>query len=79
MKYLMCIFKKHKLEPSIVNTISKNNWIKRCSRCGLYLMHGDIGTVILTKKQAMKIKDEYEKVFPYMVAKENEAVERRCE
>lgn len=69
MKFLICLFKKHTLEPSIVNTICKNNWLKRCSRCGLYLMHGDIGTVILTKKQAMKIKAEYEKEFPYMVSK----------
>lgn len=69
MKLLICIFKKHKLEPSIVNTICKNNWLKRCSRCGLYLMHGDIGTAILTKRQAMKIKAEFEKEFPYAVGK----------
>lgn len=69
MKFLKCIFKGHQLEKSIVNTINSNNWLKRCSRCGLYLMHGDIGKVILTKRQAMKIKKEFEKEFPYSVGK----------
>ena len=69
MKNLKCLFIGHKLEKSIVNTMNSNNWLKRCSRCGLYLMHGDIGTVILTKSQAMKVKEDFENQFPYSVGK----------
>lgn len=69
MKFLICLFKGHTLEKSIVNTICRNNWLKRCSRCGLYLVHGDIGTMILTKRQAMKFKAEFERNFPYSVSK----------
>ena len=69
MKILKCLFKGHQLEKSIVNTICRNNWLKRCSCCGFYLMHGESGTVILTKRQAMKLKEEFEKEFPYSVGK----------
>ena len=65
IKKLKCIFVGHTLEKSIVNTMCSNNWIKRCSRCGMYLMHGDIGTIILTKQQALKLKAEFEEMFPY--------------
>lgn len=69
MKFVKCFFKGHQLEKSIVNTICRNNWLKRCSCCGFYFMNGDFGRVMLTKRQAMKIKEEYERDFPYMVTK----------
>lgn len=69
-KAVVCGMVGHKFEtPSIVNTMCSNNWIKQCSRCGIYIMHGDIGSVPLTKKQAFKIKREFEEAFPYSITK----------
>ena len=68
IKLLICLIKGHDFkEPSLVNTINKNNWLKRCSRCGCYVMHGDIGQIIVTGKDAYKIKKEFEEKFPYSV------------
>lgn len=67
MGFLICIFKGHLLGNSIVNTINTNNWLKRCSRCGLYVMHGGFhdNSILLTKRQALKVKREFEEHFPY--------------
>lgn len=67
MRILKCLFTGHKLEKSIVNTINTNNWLKRCSTCGLYVMHGGFtdDSILLTKRQAMKVKREFEEAFPY--------------
>lgn len=70
MKRIKCFFKGHELEQSIVNTINPNNWIKRCSCCGFYFMNGDIGRVRLTEKQAMKTKEDYEKMISCFFGKE---------
>lgn len=68
IKTIICAVVGHKLEePSIVNTLCSNNWLKRCSRCGFYIMHGDIGSVHLTERQAYKVKREFEEEFPYSV------------
>ena len=69
VKFLKCVVVNHRLDtPSIVNTIDHNtNWLKKCSCCGMYVMNGDIGHVLLTKKQAFKVKEEFEKEFPYSV------------
>ena len=67
IKFVKCIFAKHQLDtPSIVNTICRNNWLKKCSCCGMYIMHGESGAVLLTEKQALKVKRDFEKAFPYM-------------
>lgn len=70
MKRIICWIEGHKLEDkSIVRTISSNNWLKKCSRCGQYVMHGDIGSVCISEKSALKIKANFEKEFPYSVEK----------
>ena len=68
IKVIMCAVFGHKFEePSIVNTLCSDNWLKRCSRCGLYIMHGSLGSVHLTKRLAYKVKREFEAEFPYSV------------
>ena len=65
-KIAICAVKGHRLEEkSIVNTICRANWLKKCSRCGMYVMHGEVGSVMLTEKAAMKVKKEFEEAFPY--------------
>ncbi|MBO5921930.1 MAG: hypothetical protein J6Q48_06035 [Bacteroidaceae bacterium] len=65
-KVIACVFIGHKFDkPSIVNTICRNNWLKECSRCGLYVMHGEFGSVPMTKRGAYKVKREFEEKFPY--------------
>ena len=71
IKAILCMMAGHKLnEPSIVNTLCTNNWLKRCSRCGLYVMHGDIGSITLTKRRALRVKQEFEEEFPYCKRRE---------
>lgn len=66
IKFIKCLMVGHKFEePSIVNTICSDNWLKKCSRCGLYIMHGELSSVPLTEKQAFKLKKEFEEEFPY--------------
>lgn len=65
-KIIVCAVKGHRLEEkSITNTINRNNWLKKCSRCGMYVMHGDLGSVLLTEKEALEFKIDFEKTFPY--------------
>ena len=65
-KAIICALKGHKCDkPSIVNTICSDNWLKECSRCGLYIMHGEFGSVPMTKRSAYKVKREFEEAFPY--------------
>ena len=62
VKGIACLVAGHntKGSESIVNTFCANNWLKRCKRCGLYVMHGDIGSITLSKEGALKIKTEFE-------------------
>lgn len=66
-KTIVCLFKGHIIDPneSIVGDtmIDKRNWLCKCHRCGLYVMHdGAIsnGSVILTESQALIVKTEFE-------------------
>lgn len=71
MKRIICMILGHPLErESIVNTICSNNWLRKCKRCGRYIMHGDVGSVCISEKEAMRVKSEFEKKFPYSVKKE---------
>ena len=66
IKFLKCCVVGHKFDtPSIINTICSENWLKKCSCCGCYAIHGEIGSVILTERQAFKVKKEFEEDFPY--------------
>ena len=62
VKAIACVMVGHntKESESIVNAFSSNNWIKRCNRCGAYIMHGDIGSITLSKREALKTKKEFE-------------------
>ena len=67
LKAIICQFKGHDINPdeSIVRDIMKDkrNWLCQCHRCGMYEMHdGAIsgGSVVLTKKEAYKIKKDLE-------------------
>jgi hypothetical protein len=68
IKAIICAIVGHKFqEPSIINTICSDDWLKRCSRCGLYHMHSGGFGVTLTKTEALKIKRGFEEAFPYSV------------
>lgn len=65
LKAVICLFKGHDIDPgeSIVSGFPKNDWLCQCHRCGLYEMHdGEISgiSVILTKKEAYKVKKDLE-------------------
>jgi len=64
--YIRCLFKGHDVYPSesimAGVMIDKRNWLCRCHRCGLYIMHdGAISglSVPMTEKKAFEIKDEF--------------------
>lgn len=53
-----------------------HNWIKRCNRCGAYIMHSDIGSITLSEREAIKTKKEFEEEMSLL----NKAImERRAE
>jgi hypothetical protein len=67
-KAVICKFKGHVIDPneSIVGDImtDKRNWLCKCHRCGLYVMHDGVIsnlTTTLTKRQAMQTKMELER------------------
>ena len=77
-KTIVCLFKGHIIDPneSIVGDtmIDKRNWLCKCHRCGLYIMHdGAIsnGSVILTESQALRVKTEFENEFAPMIENPN--------
>ena len=68
IKFLKCVIVGHKLEePSIINFMCKGNYLKKCSCCGKYVAESYVsGTrVLMTEKQALKLKREFEEKFPY--------------
>ncbi len=60
-KYIKCLFVGHDVSKSksICDTINRNNWLKKCNCCGLYVMHSNIGSITLSEKSALKIKREF--------------------
>lgn len=61
--YIKCVIVGHDVSgsESIVETFCSNNWLKRCNRCGRYIMHGDIGSVCMSEKEALKVKRDFER------------------
>ena len=64
-KAIICQFKGHDINPdeSIIDMRDKRNWLCQCHRCGLYEMRdGAISgmSVVLTERDAYKIKKDYE-------------------
>ena len=69
LKFPICMIKGHVLDtPSIINFIDKRDYLKKCSRCGLYHAYSDISmiSVPMTEREAMKIKREFEEKFPFL-------------
>lgn len=68
-KYIKCLLFKHDISDSksIVETICSDNWLKKCNCCGRYIMHGEVGSICISERRALKIKREFEKLFiaPY--------------
>lgn len=65
LKAIVCLFRGHDIDPdeSIIVMGNKRNWLCQCHRCGLYEMHdGAIsgGSVTLTKREAYKVKKDFE-------------------
>lgn len=65
-KAILCLFKGHDIDPkeSLVGDIMicSNNWLCRCHRCRLYVMHdGAISgkSIVVTKRSAEKIAKEF--------------------
>jgi hypothetical protein len=69
LKFPICMIKGHVLDtPSIINFTDKRNYLKKCSRCGLYHAYADMDMIsmLMTERGAMKLKRETEKEFPYL-------------
>lgn len=47
---------------SIVETFHSINWIRKCNRCGRYIMHGDLGAIYISEKDALKFKKDLEEI-----------------
>ena len=67
LKAIECLFKGHVVDPSesIVGNImiDKRNWLCKCHRCGLYLMHDGATTgmtVTMSEAEALQTKKEFE-------------------
>lgn len=67
MRIFECTFKGHKIKENMINPIYSVYRLGRCNRCGFYVMQGEIGSVIVTKRNALKIKRDFEEKFPYSV------------
>lgn len=66
-KYIKCLLIGHDISgsASIVETFCSNHWIKKCNCCGRYLMHGDIGSICISEKEALNIKSEFDELFHF--------------
>lgn len=67
IKYPICVIKGHKLESSsIIEFIDKRNYLKKCSRCGLYEAASVLEpclTLTVSERTAKKMKAEFEERF----------------
>ena len=64
-KYIKCLLIGHDISgnESIIKTFCNNHWIKKCNCCGRYVMHGDIGSISISEKEAFEFKNEFEEMF----------------
>lgn len=66
IKFPICIIKGHVLDtPSIINFIDSGNYLKKCSRCGLYHARSSLSnwSITLREREAMKLKREFVQEF----------------
>lgn len=78
-KAVVCKVKGHVVDPEKDNIIffqtahlNSRNWICKCKRCGVYIMHdGALSgmSVTISKKEAFKIKKEYERDMIDLIGK----------
>ena len=63
-KYIKCLLIGHDISNSIsiVETFSPINWIKKCNCCGRYIMYGDLGSICISEKEALKFKKEIDEI-----------------
>lgn len=63
----VCWFRGHRPEgESIIETQSpETNFIKRCNRCGRYILRTRMGEMTLSKKAALRAKSKYEKALEF--------------
>lgn len=63
-KYIKCLIVGHDiLNSKSICAIDSNHWLKKCNCCGLYVMNGDVGRVIISEKSALEIKREFDNIF----------------
>ena len=65
LKYIKCLLFGHDTSnsASIVETCCSNNWLKKCNCCGRYIINGSLGSVCISEKEALKIKNEFDELF----------------
>lgn len=79
IKAIKCVFVGHvvDLSENIVADIihDKRNWICKCHRCGLYLLHDGANsgmTVTISEKMARRVRKRIEHDIAYYKAKYDE-------
>lgn len=64
LKAIICKFKGHEVDPdeNIVDSFNSDNWVCKCHRCGLYVIHdGMLGaSITVTKREAFEFKESFE-------------------
>ena len=62
MKKIICGIKGHILEKeSLTKTIGANNWCRKCTRCGRYILQCDIGSVVVSEAEAFEFAEDFKK------------------
>ena len=66
IKYPVCLIKGHKLDtPSIIDFMDKGNYLKKCTRCGLYHARSSLSGIELTvtERWALEKNREFDEIF----------------
>ena len=68
IKYPVCLFAGHILDtPSIIEFIDSGNYLKKCSRCGLYHARSTYGFAItISKRVAVRWKRAFDEEFGWL-------------
>lgn len=68
IKYPVCLLAGHILDtPSIIDFMDSGNYLKRCSRCGLYHARSTYGfQVTVSERVAMQWKREHDEEFGWL-------------
>ena len=63
----VCWTRGHRPEgESIIDTrLPEVNYIKRCGRCGRYILHTHIGEMTLTEKAALQAKAKHDRAMAF--------------